>query len=580
VITSPSALLRAALVALASLPNFASATSSGQEPPTATLVREDFAGPSEQWQVASGNWSVGAGTYNSTAAGTTDLTRVISYDDIASGPPSGTLDFDRYIVSARVRSRGTGQGAVGIVYQYQDATNYYEALLSTNGTVSLRRIRSGITDQLASIDLHIQREIWYVVEVQWNSGITTLNVNGLPVFTGVQQPEFTAHGLVGLVTHDVVGQFDKMLVTTPFGDQPFDDHFTTDAPGWVPQSGQWNVANGTYNDAAVQQTNVTLAPIRVGAQTGSDLTSIYTVRARMLNPYANAGNLVGLVFDYAGASYDEVVFSPTGVAKMNHVENGTVQTVATAAYKGGGHNVWFDVQLDATHSVWANRVKIFDHVPLHPGLPDEGGIGLITHWTPGKFDDASFDQSTFSESCNETFSSGTVEEIASGTWTISGGTLNATSVNAGSIALPCTFGGNTSGADDGTDFIYNARLFNPYGGSGNLVGLVFNYQDPARNSLYAGDYFELVFSPARSAVLNKIIQGVRYQVATYPSTVPSNTWFNVQLVRSGIYTTFKVNGVVVARDVPQGELHGGLIGVVTHWSPGRFDDLSLKPLLR
>jgi len=32
--------------------------------------------------------------------------------------------------------------------------------------------------------------------------------------------------------------------------------------------------------------------------------------------------------------------------------------------------------------------------------------------------------------------------------------------------------------------------------------------------------------------------------------------------------------------VPQGELHGGLIGVVTHWSPGRFDDLSLKPLLR
>jgi hypothetical protein len=78
VITSPTALLRAALVALASLPNFAAATLSGQEPPTAVIVREDFVPLDEQWQPASGNWSVSAGTYNSTAAGTTDLTRIIN----------------------------------------------------------------------------------------------------------------------------------------------------------------------------------------------------------------------------------------------------------------------------------------------------------------------------------------------------------------------------------------------------------------------------------------------------------------------------------------------------------------------
>jgi len=28
---------------------------------------------------------------------------------------------------------------------------------------------------------------------------------------------------------------------------------------------------------------------------------------------------------------------------------------------------------------------------------------------------------------------------------------------------------------------------------------------------------------------------------------------------------------------PQGELHGGTIGVVTHWSPGRFDNVALQP---
>jgi hypothetical protein len=80
--------------------------------------------------------------------------------------------------------------------------------------------------------------------------------------------------------------------------------------GWEPQSGQWNVADGTYSNAAVQATSVTLMPIHVGVQMDSDLTTSFTVRARMLNPYANTGNLVGLVFNYDGASYTEVVFSP------------------------------------------------------------------------------------------------------------------------------------------------------------------------------------------------------------------------------------------------------------------------------
>ena len=182
----------------------------------------------------------------------------------------------------------------------------------------------------------------------------------------------------------------------------------------------------------------------------------------------------------------------------------------------------------------------------------------------------------FRNPCSETFSNGPVPEIASGTWTVSAGTLNATSVNAGSIALPCRVSGNVSGDDAGTDFVYSARLFNPYGASGNLVGLIFNYQERF-TSLYAGDYYELVFSPTGSAFLNKFIQGVSYRIETFQHNVPRNTWFDVQLFRSDIYTTFKVNGVTIIRDVPQGELHGGRIGVVTHWSQGRFDDVSLRP---
>ena len=245
-----------------------------------------------------------------------------------------------------------------------------------------------------------------------------------------------------------------------------------------------------------------------------------------------------------------------------------MQTLATAAY-GGRRNIWFDVKLDSTGSVWVDGERIFNQVPgANPDLAPMGRVGLITHWAPGKFDDVWFDHGTFTP-CSETFSNNNVPEVASGTWNVSGGTLNGTSVNASSIALPCNGSGNVTGVDAGTDFVYSARLLNQYGASGNLVGLIFN--------LGAGDYYELVFSPTGSGFLNKFVQGVRSSVRTFPHNVPSNTWFDVQLFRSGINTTVKVNGVTVISDLPQGELRGGRVGVVTHWAKARFDDVSLLP---
>jgi uncharacterized membrane protein len=573
VITSPTALLRAALVALAgiSLPSPAALALADQSSPTAFIVSEDFAPLQQQWQPAAGTWSVSKGTYNSTAAGSADITTIVAYRAIdPSTQPSPVLSFGQYSLSARVQIKGNG--LAGVVYQYRDPANYFEAVLSTDGTVSLRRTFLGSTDRLRSINLGIQANTWYVVEVLWNNGRTTLSVDGQPVFVEFAQPGSQA-GQVGLATHDTAANFDKLQVTTPFGNQPFKHDFSTDAPGWTAQSGQWSVLNGTYRNAAVQQTNVTLAPIDIGIHAPE--TGAYTLHVRMLNPYGGPGNLVGIVFNYGGSQYAEVVFSPTGVAKMNLVANGRVQTLATAAY-GGRPNAWFDVTFNSsTRSVWVDGERIFDDVPdPDPGQPVQGGVGLITHWAPGRFDDVWFDHGSF-RPCSETFSGGPVPEIASGTWTVSAGALNATSVNVSSIALPCRGSGDPFGNDAGTDFVYSGRLFNPYGGSGNLVGLIFNYHD--RSSLYAGDYYELVFSPTGSAVLNKFIQGVSYRVGTFPHNVPRNTWFDVQLFRSGIYTTFKVNGATIARDVPQGELRGGRVGVVTHWAPGRFDNLSLQP---
>lgn len=51
----------------------------------------------------------------------------------------------------------------------------------------------------------------------------------------------------------------------------------------------------------------------------------------------------------------------------------------------------------------------------------------------------------------------------------------------------------------------------------------------------------------------------------------------MQLVRTGIFTDVKLNGVTVLEQLPQGELPGGSIGAITHWAKARFDDMALTP---
>ncbi len=45
--------------------------------------------------------------------------------------------------------------------------------------------------------------------------------------------------------------------------------------------------------------------------------------------------------------------------------------------------------------------------------------------------------------------------------------------------------------------------------------------------------------------MNRFIEGVRTTVRTATHSIPRNTWFDVQVIRSGIRTTVKVNGVTL-----------------------------------
>lgn len=591
----PSGFVRSwAACALLILTSVSLAMDSGFVPPTSVYMHTDFDEVDspfspEPWQPEAGAWLASAGTYNNTSAAPTALTTITEYYPNPNGPPNDGVNDSTsgFHYRARIRSAGTSvEQLAGVVYNYVDVANYYEALFSAQGTVIVRRMLNGTLSTITSASYKGGgTHVWFDVEIAKKAGVTNIYVNGLPVINALSQDELSG-GRLGLITHYTAAKFDKVSIARPFGPQPFREDFSrAPAQYWSAGSADWSVANGSFNSTAVTATNMTLA--MGGNAAWYEETIEYTFRARMLNPYRGSGNLVGIYFHesieppYEQPSWGEVVFSPTGTASLNLYYEGVKHTIATAPYKGA-QNKWFDVRLDA----WLGSVSVsVDGVPVFSGVSTDpliaGNVGLITHWSPGKFDDVWYDNTTAFYPLSVAFEDPLPESwMLGGTWTTSDGTLSNVSPGTSDKVV-------TACACWKTDFAYRARLMNQYGASGNLVGVVYNYQRMpfARGGqkpyvgLYNGDYYEVVFAPTGVAHMNKVINGARYRVASASHTVPRNAWFDVEVLRSGTSTSVKVNGEMLFHNVPQAELGHGDVGVIAHWSKARFDDLEVREYL-
>ena len=568
------------------------AMDSGYVPPIAIHYHTDFHETQQvipqHWEALGGNWSVSNGTYNSIVAAPTAISSIFQYSVNPFATPEPNLDDFRFgfIFRARMLNEQAGSNHhVGVVYNYRDPANYYEALFSPTGTVYLNRVIDGESAQETTLSyVGGGRNVWFDVEIVRKDRMTTLKVNGIAILN-LQQDELH-YGRVGLITHNTTAKFDKVSVAYEFGPQPYEEQFSGALRDWT-TVGDWSISNGILNNTSVQMTN---SVDGLGATfVGPEATLQYTLRARMLNPYGASGNLVGLTFnrnglidwvDEPGESYGEVVFSPTGVAKLNLIYRGQKHTIATASYNGQ-RNEWFDVRLSAslsTVSVAVDGEPLFENVSTAPLV--DGSAGLITHWAPGKFDDIWYDNRFAFQTLSADFETDAEPpQVLSGNWNTAGGTLNSVAVGKTDVA--------TVGCCWMSDMVVRARLLNQYGASGNLVGIVYNHHAPgpplptygamsSYGPIYAGDYYEVVFSPTGNAYMNKVINGMTIRVASATHDVPRNTWFDVEVLRLGLTTTVRLNGTVIFDRVQQGELDFGSVGAITHWSRGRFDNFVVR----
>ena len=475
--------------------------------PVTELAKYEFT-QGETLGVVSGAWSTSGGTFNSTATATAIAT-IDGYEpEEWDYDPLPEIAADKFWYRARMLNQGSGSATrVGIIYLYQDRSNFYEASFSPTGTAYVRQVTNGVATTVATgTYTGGGQNKWFDAEVQWTAAETVIRVNGLVVIRGIKQNART-RGRVGLITRQTTAKFDHLLATREWGDPEIRESFTTREPAWNEVKGNWSVVNGAYQNSAVEHAGITLLPIHVGWEDQSH-TERFQVKARMLNPYGASGNRMGFVFNYAGddagASYSEVVFGPDGIARLNGVSTtfgpgGTTQISehATAPYPGR-RGEWFDAEISGYApagyaAVSVNGTALFTFLNLNTwGGPP---VGLVTHWTPGRFDDVWFSQDgQFSASENfDTPPEWPPWRTVRGTWDQTGGTLNSRAAGADDLAtLPWP---------RSTDYTLSARMQNLYGGPGNRIGLVFGFDSDT------GDYYEVLFAPTGEAYLNKFIQG-------------------------------------------------------------------------
>jgi uncharacterized membrane protein len=517
-----------------------------------------------EWAISAGNWQFAQEELRS-SAGALSIATVHTYDPAELGLDtigrSFSLEVYAWIGSSAANAR------VGAVFDFADADNYHEITVSATGNAQLRSRIDGVSRTLASATITAPgANHWVHIALARSSGRTTVRIDGVRVFDNSIQDGLPL-GDAGLIARNTHARFDDIDVRSIGRQDPYREDFGDGAANsWTPLSGTWSAVSKAYESTAVIATAITQSPLgRFWEVARAQADLAYTFKVRMLNPYGASGNLVGIAWVRDAANYTEAVFSPTGQARLNRVANGVRTTLVSAPYLGGTRNTWFEVEVgnDASNPHDVTYIKV-NGVPVFDVAPNvrQGNLSLITHWSPGQFDNVRAAARLLSP-VSENFDDGTTPQFASmGTWSPQDGMLSNTAIVAADRAIVR----ESVGWHELADIELRARMINRFRSSGNLVGFTYGPRGPL--------YYEAVFSPTGVAQLRKVVKGVPIQLATasYDGGEP-NQWFDAQLIQQGERTTVKVNGITVFDKILQPDAGGGQLGFVAHWTNASVDDV-------
>jgi hypothetical protein len=175
----------------------------------ASNYSQNFDANSTGWSVVSGDWArtLISGTNYSFDVTTTPApaSPLALYND-----DTWTSDFTYEV---KIMPWGTGSGnKCGLRFNYVDASNYYELLLSSTGPATLEKTIAGTTTASATGTWTFTAGAFNTVKIIRAGSLTTVQINGTNLFTDVTQSGLGA-GKLGLSGRNSKPKFDNIIVT-------------------------------------------------------------------------------------------------------------------------------------------------------------------------------------------------------------------------------------------------------------------------------------------------------------------------------------------------------------------------------
>lgn len=510
-----------------------------------------------QWDVATGSWVADGQVYVASAA--PQSISVINTYFTEIGHVFSIEVMESYIYRVRLMNPSAGADTrVGFVYNLQDPANYYELVFSPTGIAQVRRMIAG---QVSVVFEAAYKEggpnRWIDAELRANGTRMQLVVNGNSIVSGLQQRELPS-GRLGLVAHGTSAKFDNARIefqTDSPMKETFNDGLAQQFPSGV-DANNWKIENGVLKNFTVLQTNKIAVARHAGWFGQTD-----TLRVRLRNPYGARGNLVGVYFN---GGHKEVLFSRTGFVRVDVIDFDGVRTTLASAAIPKLSSDWFEVVVASgvLTDVFVNGKQVLSYLEGPSSQNDD--LGLITHWSPGEFDLVDFNDAFLVKPYVESFGvTPPDEQIVSGTWTTTGGTYNSTAGGATDISTLVVSDSQPYAPQRSMDFTYRARVLTPASAQ-QSAGLVTHGP---------GEYYEVLLTGGGQIIVNKHVQDTVVRQATGTYTAAPNTWVTLELRCIGNKTSVFVNGKARLSGILQGQLRGGRAGVVTHSTPGKFDDV-------
>jgi hypothetical protein len=335
---------------------------------------EDFDdNQAQNWSTVNNTFTATGGYYKNNEGG---------FETILSVYDGDTWNTDFTYSASLYTVHGATGNRVGIVFNYQDSSNFYELLFNATGGVFLNKVIAGTRTLVQGGTFPAPGNgTWFDVEIVRSGPNTSITASGLHVLT-VAQTELGA-GKIGVACRFNTCRYDDVAVAPNAAtySENFDDN---QAQNWSTVNNTFTAVDGYYrnNEGGFE----TILSVYDGATWNTDFTynaSLYTV-------HGATGNRVGVVFNYQDSSnFYELLFNATGDVFLNKVIGGTRTLVQGDTFPAPGNGTWFDVEVvrsGSNTSVTANGQHVLTVAQTELGA---GKIGVACRFNTCRYDDVS-----------------------------------------------------------------------------------------------------------------------------------------------------------------------------------------------